>query len=184
MCIFVFGRDGERWERVRARGISSHSRLILPRCDVPLILIFSPQMRAILSITLHFNFSPLNISFLWYLQLPDSRGLQIAAVYVPLGALWFSRKSSSENKHCPHASKSSIFILSYPLFIVKLSADSWWTQQGQWFFYIFKHFFSFKNAWWFCHIFIAHATCELEDISMKHVETAWVSVTVWMCTDC
>lgn len=49
---------------LRGREISSHSRPILPRCDVPLILIFSFQMRAIPSITLHFNFRSLNISFL------------------------------------------------------------------------------------------------------------------------
>lgn len=74
-CIFLCGRDGGMERRGDGEGKRDfpHSRLILPRCDVPLILIFSSQMRAILSITLHFNFSPLNISFLWYLQLFDSR---------------------------------------------------------------------------------------------------------------
>lgn len=57
----------------REREISSLSYFILPRCDVPLILIFSSQMRAIQTITVHFNFSPLNISCLWYLPLTASQ---------------------------------------------------------------------------------------------------------------
>lgn len=73
LCLREGWRVGGRRAGVRAREISSHSCLILPRCDVPLILIFSSQMRAIPSITLHFNLCPLNISFLWYLQLSDSR---------------------------------------------------------------------------------------------------------------
>jgi len=61
MCVYIFER-----KRVSAneRKISSLSHFILPRCDVPLILIFSSQMRAILAITVHFNFGPLNISCL------------------------------------------------------------------------------------------------------------------------
>lgn len=61
VCICVSEREGEQ---ASERDISSHSYFILPCCDVPLILIFSSQMRAILAITVHFNFSPLNISFL------------------------------------------------------------------------------------------------------------------------
>lgn len=63
MRVHLCLREGERASE-QAREISSHSCFILPCCDVPLILIFSSQMRAILSITVHFNFSPLNISFL------------------------------------------------------------------------------------------------------------------------
>ena len=70
LCLWERGRASE-WEREST--VSSHSFFILPRCDVPLILIFSSQMRAILAITVHFNFSPLNISFLWYLPLTASQ---------------------------------------------------------------------------------------------------------------
>lgn len=55
--------------RKHERQISSHSHLSSPCCDVPLILIFSSQMRAILAITVHFNFRPLNGSWLWCLPL-------------------------------------------------------------------------------------------------------------------
>lgn len=64
LCLWGWGGA---WET------SSHSSFILPRCDVPLILIFSSQMRAIRSITMHFSSSLLNISFLWYLPLKPSQ---------------------------------------------------------------------------------------------------------------
>lgn len=67
VCICVCEREGEHG---RLPLISS---FILPCCDVPLILIFSSQMRAIRGITMHFNSSILNISFLWYLPLKPSQ---------------------------------------------------------------------------------------------------------------
>lgn len=98
MCIFV-----REW--VSEREISSHSHFILPRCDVPLILIFSSQMRAILAIMVHFNFSPLNISFLWYLPLTASQ------VYIQLTFMCLQvdcnvhQKAVSWKINIPYASK-------------------------------------------------------------------------------